>query len=129
MTATSGADSSLLRRVNQAAVLRCLHTAAPSGLTLTELVQATAVARATVENALAGLLQQGLAAQSAPPAEEQRRLGRPARRYRFRAESGCVLGLDIGVHKALAVVCDLSGEVLTVRRAASGPGLTPAERI
>ncbi|MFE6755472.1 ROK family protein [Streptomyces sp. NPDC057684] len=110
-------------------MLRALHTAAPSGLTLTELVRATEVARATVENGLAGLVEQGLAEEAAPLAEAPRQIGRPAKRYRFRAESGCVLGLDVGVHKALAVVCDLSGEVLGLRRTAVGPDLTPTERI
>ncbi|MFD3480159.1 ROK family protein [Streptomyces sp. NPDC058695] len=110
-------------------MLRALHAAADTGLTLTELVKATEVARATVENALAGLVEQGLAAEVTPDPDAPRRLGRPAKRYRFRAESGCVLGLDIGVHKALAIVCDLAGTVLGVRRTAMGPELTPDQRI
>jgi hypothetical protein len=34
--------------------------------------------------------------------------GRPARRYRFRADAGHVLGLDIGGDKVLAAVTDLA---------------------
>lgn len=129
VTATPGGDSSLLRRLNQAAVLRALRDASPEEPTLTELVRATAVARATVESALAGLFGRGLVAEAARPAEGPRQLGRPAKRYRFRAEAGRVLGLDIGVHNALALVCDLEGEVLGVRRASLGPQLTPAQRV
>lgn len=39
-------------------------------------------------------------------------MGRPARRYRFRADAGYVLGLDVGHHKVLAVVTDLDGGVM-----------------
>ncbi|MBU3863190.1 helix-turn-helix domain-containing protein, partial [Streptomyces sp. 4503] len=124
----TGGDSSLLRRLNQAAVLRALHEA--EELTLTELVNAAAVTRATVENALTGLAEQRLVEEVAPEAVGGRRqIGRPAKRYRFRAESGCVLGLDIGVHKVLAVAADLRGEVLGVRRASVQPSLPAQERL
>ncbi|MGC5411227.1 ROK family protein, partial [Streptomyces sp. DT225] len=54
---------------------------------------------------------------------------RPARRYRFRTEAGCVLGLDIGMHKVLAMVTDLKGTALAVRQTAVSPALSPADRI
>jgi predicted NBD/HSP70 family sugar kinase len=123
--AVAGGDSSLLRRLNAAAVLRALHTGGPA--TLTELVRATGSARATVESAVAGLTERGWVTESA--AQPGRRVGRPAKRYRFRAEAGCVLGFDIGVHKVLAVAADLRGDVLAVRRTAVSPGHTAAERI
>jgi predicted NBD/HSP70 family sugar kinase len=124
---TAGGDPSLLRRVNQAAVLRALYDAGE--LTLTELVKATAVARNTVENALAGLVAQKWVEEVAPTADGPRQVGRPAKRYRFRGEAGCVLGLDIGVHKVLAIVADLRGTVLALHRTAVGPGHSPVERI
>ncbi|WBB62448.1 ROK family protein [Streptomyces sp. WMMC500] len=123
----AGGDSSLLRRLNAAAVLRALYETRSA--TLTELVKVTGSARATVENALTGLVGQGWAAEIAPATDGVRTVGRPAKRYRFRAEAGCVLGFDIGVHKALAVVADLRGEVLGVRRTAVTPELTPAQRL
>ncbi|OIJ90430.1 ROK family transcriptional regulator [Streptomyces colonosanans] len=123
----TGSDPSLLRRVNQSAVLRALYDA--EELTLTELVKATAVARNTVENAVAGLVEQGWVEEVAPAADGPRQVGRPAKRYRFRSEAGCVLGLDIGVHKILAIVADLRGTVLATRRTAVGPDHSPAERI
>ncbi|MGC5413247.1 MarR family transcriptional regulator, partial [Streptomyces sp. DT225] len=66
----AGGDSSLLRRLNSVAVLRVLYEA-PS-LTLTELVRSTAVTRATVENALTGLVGQGWVEEVAPPADGRR---------------------------------------------------------
>ncbi|MFE7331274.1 ROK family protein [Streptomyces sp. NPDC057565] len=124
---TAGGDSSLLRRLNQVAVLRALYEA--EELTLTELVQATTVTRATVENALTALVELEWVTEQAPATDGPRQVGRPAKRYRFRSESGCVLGLDIGVHKALAVVADLRGTVLATRRTAVGPDHSPAERV
>ncbi|MFF3494818.1 ROK family protein [Streptomyces sp. NPDC002795] len=110
-------------------MLRALHTAGAPGLTLTELVRTTKVARATVENALAGLVEQNLAAEVLPDADASRQVGRPAKRYRFHAAAARVLGLDVGVHKVLAVVADLSGTVLGVRRTAVSPELSPEHRI
>ncbi|MEB8339503.1 ROK family protein [Streptomyces endophyticus] len=110
-------------------MLRALHAAGPPGLTLTELVRSTEVARATVENALAGLVELHLAAEAEPDEDAPRQVGRPAKRYRFHAAAGRVLGLDVGVHKVLAVVADLSGTVLGVRRTAVSPELPPERRL
>ncbi|MFE5791368.1 ROK family protein [Streptomyces sp. NPDC056503] len=126
MTVTGG-DSSLLRRLNAAAVLRVLHEA--ESLTLTQLVRSIGVARATVENALTGLVEQSWVEEVAPETDRARGVGRPAKRYRFRAEAGCVLGFDIGANKILAVVTDLKGEVLGSRQTAVAPELPSAERI
>ncbi|WP_371630117.1 ROK family transcriptional regulator [Streptomyces sp. NBC_00341] len=123
----AGGDSSLLRRLNAAAVLRVLYEA--RSLTLTELVQSTTVTRATVENALTGLVEQGWVEEVAPPADGRRQVGRPAKSYRFRVEAGCVLGLDIGMHKVLAMVTDLGGQVLATRQTAVSPSLPAAGRI
>ncbi|MQY11202.1 N-acetyl-D-glucosamine kinase [Streptomyces sp. RB5] len=124
---TAGGDSSLLRRLNTTAVLRTLYGGGP--FTLSELVRATAVTRATVENALAALVRQGWAAEVPPAADGRRPVGRPPRRYRFRAESGCVVGLDIGAHKVLAVVADLGGEVRAVRQTAVARDVLPEDRL
>lgn len=39
-------------------------------------------------------------------------MGRPRRLFRFRAEAGHVLGVDIGAHSVRALVCDLEGRVV-----------------
>ncbi|MFJ4689360.1 ROK family protein [Streptomyces sp. NPDC088789] len=83
----------------------------------------------TVENALAGLAEQGWVAEAEADEAVSRRVGRPARRFRFRAEAGCMLGFDIGLHKVLAIVADLRGQVLGTRRTAVTPALPAEERL
>ncbi|MFI6907100.1 ROK family protein [Nonomuraea sp. NPDC050394] len=124
MTLT-GQDPALLRRLNAAAVLRALHGA--DELTLTQIVTTTSVSRATVEDVLAGL--PDLVEEVVPPPGGPRSVGRPAKRYRFRAEAGHVVGLDIGPHKVLAVTADLKGTIVDTRRSAVTPGTDPAARI
>src|SRR5262249_29828626 len=58
-----------------------------------------------------------------------RAAGRPARHFRFRGESGYVAGLDIGAHKAMAVVTDLRGNPLATHRVSLDPTLGAAERV
>ncbi|MEU1806514.1 ROK family protein [Streptomyces sp. NPDC019937] len=114
----TGGDPSLLRRINSAVVLQALRAAtasappdAPSA-SLTDLTLATGLSRPTVEGVVDGLLDSGLAAEV--PAEEGgvRRQGRPARRFRFRAEAGHLLGLEIGAHRVAALLSDLDGRAL-----------------
>ncbi|MGW3351759.1 ROK family protein [Nonomuraea rubra] len=126
MTLT-GQDPALLRRLNAVAVLRALH--AVDEATLTELVRATAISRATVEDVIAGLQDEGLAEEVSPKASDPRPVGRPAKRYRFRAEAGYVVGLDIGPHKVLALTADLTGRIVDTRRSAVSPQAEPDERL
>ena len=102
-----GADPALLRRINAVNTLRVLYPGAP--MTLTKIVEATGLARRTVEAAVDGLGARGLAVEL-PPAGPERSVGRPARSFRFRAEAGHVLGLDIGVHQVTALLADLCGD-------------------
>ncbi|MFD1831054.1 ROK family protein [Streptomyces desertarenae] len=115
----TGRDPSLLRRINSTVVLRALRAAegAPS---LSDLAQATELSRPTVEGVVEQLVDAGLAAETAASSGDVRRQGRPARRYRFRAEAGHLLGVEIGPHRVAAVVADLGGERLgTVAREVS----------
>jgi predicted NBD/HSP70 family sugar kinase len=107
----AGGDLSRLRQLNAVAVLRELRGAAP--LTLTELSKRTGLSRASTEDVARDLLGRGWLTEVAPAAGS---VGRPARRYRFNAEAGRLLGVDIGGHKVLAVVTDLDGEVLSQSR-------------
>lgn len=79
--------------------------------TLTELAAMTGLSRPTIEDALARLAERRVVEELAP---EQRggKVGRPARQYRFRPEAGVVLGLDIGEHRLVAVLADLTGSIL-----------------
>ncbi|WP_217369637.1 ROK family protein [Nonomuraea antri] len=76
---------------------------------LTELAQRAELSRPTVEGLAEDLLALGWLAESPP---ETGRMGRPRRLFRFRAEAGHVLGVDIGSYSVRALVCDLEGQVV-----------------
>ncbi|MFI7061331.1 ROK family protein [Kribbella sp. NPDC050124] len=122
-------DSSLLRRLNHAAALSAFLEA--DSLTLRELRAVVGVSRPTAEDLLSELLAEGRVEETAPPRQpsEARSAGRPARYFRFRAESGYVSGLDIGAHKAMAVVTDLRGRTLATHRVELDPDLPAPERL
>ncbi|MFC9691151.1 ROK family protein [Kribbella sp. NPDC056951] len=105
--ALSGGDLQRLRQLNVVAALRVLRAEAP--LTVTELAKRTGLSRASTEDVVRDLLGRGWISEVEPTAGT---VGRPARRYRFRADAGRLLGVDIGGHKVLAVVTDLEGDVL-----------------
>ncbi|MDT3400504.1 ROK family protein [Streptomyces sp. B1866] len=130
MARLTGGDPSLLRRINSAVVLQALRaatgdgprepraagspeaSAAPGSATLTDLARATGLSRPTVEGVVEGLAAAGLVAEA--PAEDggARRQGRPARRFRFRAEAGHLLGVEIGAHRVAALLARLDGRTV-----------------
>lgn len=122
-------DSSLLRRLNLAAALGAFLSA--DLLTLRELRAVVGVSRPTAEDLLAELLTDGRVEETVAPRKpsSSRAAGRPARHFRFRAESGYVAGLDIGAHKAMAVVTDLRGKPLATRRVSLDPALAARDRV
>lgn len=122
-------DSSLLRRLNLAAALGAFLESEP--LTLRELRAVVGVSRPTAEDLLAELLTEGRVEETTAPRQpsEARSAGRPARYFRFRAESGYVSGLDIGAHKAMAVVTDLRGRTLATHRVELDPELPASDRV
>lgn len=106
----TGGDPSLLRRINSAVVLHALR--ATDCATLTEITRVTGLSRPTVEGVVEGLIEAGYVMEAAAEEGATRRQGRPARRFRFRAEAGHLLGLDIGAHRVAALLSDLDGRVL-----------------
>ena len=106
----TGGDPSLLRRINSAVVLHALR--ATDCATLTEIARVTGLSRPTVEGVVEGLIEAGLVVERAADEGIARRQGRPARRFRFRAEAGHLLGLEIGPHRVAALLSDLDGRVL-----------------
>lgn len=110
----TGGDSSLLRRINAAVTLRALR--AGHAVTLTQLVGDTGLSRPTVEGVIEGLVETGLVAEVEQPQNGGQsgggRRGRPARWFRFRAEAGHILGIEIGVHDIRIILADLTGEVV-----------------
>ncbi|MFH7599606.1 ROK family transcriptional regulator [Streptomyces racemochromogenes] len=105
----TGGDPSLLRRINSAVVLRALRAA--ESPTLTDLTRVTGLSRPTVEGVVEGLMGAGLVVE-AEAEEGARRQGRPARRFRFRAEAGHLLGIEIGSHRIAVLLSGLDGRVI-----------------
>ncbi|WP_328988447.1 ROK family protein [Kribbella sp. NBC_01245] len=121
-------DSSLLRRLNLSAALGAFISS--PALTLRELRAVVGVSRPTAEDLLAELLNVGRVEETAPPRRPATRgAGRPARHFRFRAESGYVSGIDIGAHKTMAVVTDLRGNTLATHRQELDPELDAPARL
>ncbi|MEU1390446.1 MULTISPECIES: ROK family protein [unclassified Nonomuraea] len=120
----TGGDLQRLRRLNALAALSALRAGGPA--TLTQLAERADLARATIKVVVKDLMELGWVVQMDPSGGEK---GRPARRYRFHAEAGRVLGLDIGAHKVLVVVADLDGNVLHTTREPVTPEQPRAERL
>ncbi|MBB2748329.1 UNVERIFIED_ORG: putative NBD/HSP70 family sugar kinase [Microbispora rosea subsp. rosea] len=120
----SGGDLSRLRQLNSLAVIKALQGG--TSLTLTEVAKHTGLSRASTEDVVRELLQKGWLTEAEPTAGG---VGRPARRYRFRAEAGRVLGIDIGGHNVRAVVADLDGTVQNTARVPVTPEMGRAERL
>ncbi|MEU3919799.1 ROK family transcriptional regulator [Streptomyces sp. NPDC029004] len=106
----TGGDPSLLRRINSAVVLHALRGA--DSPTLTDLTRITGLSRPTVEGVIEGLIEGGLVVESIPEEGGTRRQGRPARRFRFRAEAGHLLGVEIGAHRIAALLSGLDGRII-----------------
>lgn len=106
----TGGDPSLLRRINSAVVLHALRGAGAP--TLTDLTRITGLSRPTVEGVVEGLFEAGLVVEAVPDESEARRQGRPARRFRFRAEAGHLLGVEIGPHRVSALISGLDGRII-----------------
>ncbi|MFD1939203.1 ROK family protein [Nonomuraea mangrovi] len=119
-------DASLLRKLNSAAILRAMRGAGDA--TLTELARAARVSRPTAEVIVEDLLGEGWAEECE---EEQgdRQRGRPARRYRFRASAGHVVGVGIGSSSVRTMAADLGGTILASCREPLPRDASAAERL
>ncbi|NEB78881.1 ROK family transcriptional regulator [Streptomyces sp. SID14478] len=117
-------DPSLLRRLNAAAALRVLRERAE--ITVPELAALIGVSRPTAQDLTAQLLREGRLVELEPGIGG---VGRPARRFRFRAEAGHVVGVDIGAHKVLALATDLLGRTVAAHRVPVTPELPAPQRL
>ncbi|GAB3976427.1 ROK family transcriptional regulator [Actinoallomurus acanthiterrae] len=126
-----------LGRATTVAVLRVIHADAtttpdddsPDGLTLTEIAGRAGLSRPATEEAVNELNGRGLVAEIEPDPNAPRPVGRPAKRYRFCSELGYVLGVDIGIHKVLALCTDLAGNVRGSHRIEVSAEVSNADRI
>ncbi|PRY41511.1 putative NBD/HSP70 family sugar kinase [Umezawaea tangerina] len=123
--AMSGTDPSRMREMNQLSVLWALRGTPPS--TVTELSGRTGLSRPAADVLVQQLVTDGWAEVEEPGASST--VGRPARRYRFRATAGHVLGIDIGVHKILVMLCDLEGNLVQSLRRPADPQAGPDARL
>ena len=122
---TTGADLPRLRELNSLSIVRALRDHPPS--TVTELSRRTGLSRPAVDVIAQGLVTDGWASVLEPGASSA--VGRPARRYQFRAGAGHVLGIDVGVHKILALLADLDGNIVRSVRHSVDAEAGPADRL
>lgn len=111
MSEMTAATPQLLRRVSAGAVLDFMR--ASRAVTVTEVIRATGLTRATAISVCEDLMERGWITEL----ENQRAFGgyqkgRPARRFELNERAGYVLGMDVGFSKATVVVSDLRGKAL-----------------
>src|SRR6185369_8757157 len=123
--AATGTDLNRLRELNTLSIIRALRGYPPS--TVTELSARTGLSRPSADVLVQGLVHDGWAIIVEPAGSSI--VGRPARRYQFRADAGHVLGVDVGGHKILAMIADLDGTVINTARTAVDPEADPATRL
>ncbi|MFD7711901.1 ROK family transcriptional regulator [Streptomyces sp. NPDC059785] len=123
--ATTGTDLARMREMNQLSIVWALRGNPPS--TVTELAGRAGLSRPAADVLVQALVADGWAEVEEPGASSV--VGRPARRFRFRARAGHVLGIDVGVHKILVMLSDLEGGLVrTVRRPVT-PEAAPEARL
>lgn len=129
MSEMTSATPQLLRRVSARAVLDFLR--ASPAVTVTEVMDATGLTRATAISVCEELMDRGWIREL----ENQRahggyQKGRPARRFELNERAGYVLGIDVGVLKATVVVSDLRGKALgRASQPFAGTEISAKERI
>ncbi|MFI7703605.1 ROK family protein [Nonomuraea sp. NPDC049480] len=119
-----GGDLSRLRQLNSLTAIRALRRAGP--LTLSALAERTGLSRPSMKEVAGELMALGWV-EEVPPSPGT--MGRPARRYRFRADNGYLVGVDIGGHNIRAALSDLDGEILAETRQPVLPDAPLEERL
>ncbi|WP_195909111.1 ROK family protein [Microlunatus sp. Gsoil 973] len=116
----------LHRQANTATVLRTLAEHGPASLA--NLRQLTRLSRPTLEAILADLATAELVAQAEPGQPQgDVRAGRPARNYLINPDAGFVAGVDVGRHKVLVTIAELTGAVRTKERTEVPPRISGPE--
>ena len=104
-----GTDPGLLRRINAVSIVQDLRR--KGVMTLTALASSSGLSRRTIESILDSLKSDHLVEEVSDDVTP-RGAGRPARSFRFVAESGALVGVQIAAHEVFATVTDLNGAVL-----------------
>lgn len=100
-------DQSRLRRLNALAVIEAIRH---DPLTIPAIAQATGLSKTASDTVVGLLVDLGWVTAEQPLTPTG--AGRPASRYRFRAEAAVVLGIDIGRHTVRVEMADLNGDAL-----------------
>jgi predicted NBD/HSP70 family sugar kinase len=105
----------VMRRRNSALVLDAIRNGGPVGRT--DLARLTRLSKPTVNEIVDLLVRNGFITER-PPDDRgaATRPGPRARLFQFRADLAHVIGIDVGADKILALLTDLSGEVLATAR-------------
>ncbi|MEV4225230.1 ROK family transcriptional regulator [Nonomuraea sp. NPDC049725] len=124
MTDLRPGDASLVRKVNTQVTLRALRREGVA--TLTQLGRITGLSRQTVEAVLDELGERGWVREVPPDGGV---MGRPARRFGFRADAGHVVGVDVSGDRVVVTLADLNGEVVACERVPVAAGAPAPERL
>ncbi|MFC9970375.1 ROK family protein [Spirillospora sp. NPDC127200] len=121
---SQGGDLSRLRQLNALSLIKVLRGA--EAATLSALAERTGLSRPSTKEVIDELTGLGWV-EEVPPAPGT--MGRPARRYRFRADGGHLMGVDVGAHNIRAALADLDGNVLAETRRRTRPDAPIEERL
>ncbi|GAA1115652.1 ROK family transcriptional regulator [Kribbella jejuensis] len=113
-----------MRQLNERVVLAAVRAAGEARVA--EIVEQSGLGRTAVEEVLASLVERRWLVEESPAIRGR---GRPARSYRFRAEAGYVVGLDIGAYSVRGVLTDLDGRMLASIRRSVTPEAPRARRL
>ncbi|ODA89445.1 hypothetical protein ATY41_05955 [Leifsonia xyli subsp. xyli] len=80
--------------------------------TVARLAERTGLSRPTVETVLPFLREEGLIGMVDEYTPGGRGAGRPARIFKFVADAGYLVGVDVGIHRSRVVVAELDGRVV-----------------
>jgi glucokinase len=112
---------SLLRQTNAANILKLLRETGPCSKA--DLVRATGLSAPSVTNVVSQLAAAGLIE---PIGEGESSGGRPPDMLRFKADRGCVAGVDINAGRVRFLLADLNGRQLdTVETSLASSSATP----
>lgn len=113
--------------VSELTALRVFTALREAPGTIAELTRTTGLSRPSITNALTRLGELGWVEAGDPVADGQN--GRPAQRFRYRAEAGALVGIDIGVHRIAGLLTDLVGERVAHQEVRVEHDSPPARRL
>jgi predicted NBD/HSP70 family sugar kinase len=122
-------SADLHRQANTVAVLRALSGHGPSSVAALRAL--TGLSRPTLDAIVTDLSAGRMIIQDdpGPTARKTASSGRPARQFAVNPGAGFVAGIDVGRHKIVACIADLTGAVRVERRADVGAAADGAELV